>query len=122
MPRRPAAAPRTAPRSAAEELRRGTLAAASAFTIWGLSPLYFRAVGSVPPFAIVSHRLLWSVVFLAAVIALLPQAFARRSQVSVWLNPRERWLVLDAGSQGKADELISSLVRVAGQGFAILLL
>ena len=57
-----------------------------------------------------------------ALIALLPQAFARRSQVSVWLNPRERWLVLDAGSQGKADELISSLVRVAGQGFAIHLL
>lgn len=57
-----------------------------------------------------------------ALIALLPQAFARRSQVSVWLNPRERWLVLDAGSQGKADELISSLVRVSGQGFAIHLL
>lgn len=54
-------------------MRRGTLAAASAFTIWGLSPLYFRAVGSVPPFEIVSHRLLWSVVFLAAVIALLPK-------------------------------------------------
>jgi len=57
-----------------------------------------------------------------ALIALLPQAFPRRSQVTVWLNPRTRLLVLDAGAQGKADELITSLVRVAGKGFGIGLL
>jgi len=57
-----------------------------------------------------------------ALLALLPQAFARRSQVTLWLDPAQRLLVLDAGSQGKADELIASLVRVAGQGFAIHLL
>ncbi|HOZ95210.1 MAG: recombination-associated protein RdgC [Rubrivivax sp.] len=57
-----------------------------------------------------------------ALLALLPQAFARRSQVTLWLNPQQRWLALDAGSQGKADEVIASLVRVAGQGFAIHLL
>lgn len=54
-----------------------------------------------------------------ALIALLPQAFPRRSQVTVWIEPRERWLVLDAGSQGKADEVITSLVRVAGRGFGV---
>jgi recombination associated protein RdgC len=57
-----------------------------------------------------------------ALQALLPQAFARRSELTVWLNPRQRWLVLDAGTQGKADEVIASLVRVAGRGFAIGLL
>lgn len=57
-----------------------------------------------------------------ALIALLPQAFPRRSQVTVWLDPRTRLLVLDAGAQGKADELITSLVRVAGKGFGIGLL
>ena len=57
-----------------------------------------------------------------AVTALLPQAFPRRAQVTVWVAPRERWLVLDAGSQGKADEVITSLVRVAGQGFTVGLL
>lgn len=57
-----------------------------------------------------------------ALIALLPQAFPRRSQVTVWLDPRERLLVLDAGAQGRADEVITSLVRVAGQGFGIGLL
>ena len=57
-----------------------------------------------------------------ALQALLPQAFARRSQVRAWIHPGRRWLVLDAGSQARADELISALVRVAGQGFAVQLL
>lgn len=62
-----------------KELRRGSLAALTAFLIWGLSPLYFRAVGTVPPFEIVSHRVLWSVVFLAILIALpaLPGDFGK---------------------------------------------
>ena len=57
-----------------------------------------------------------------ALLALLPQAFPRRSQVTAWIDPENRWLVLDAGSQGKADEVITSLVRVAGQGFEVGLL
>lgn len=57
-----------------------------------------------------------------ALLALLPQAFPRRSQVTLWLDPRRRRLMLDAASPGKADELISSLVRVAGPGFSIALL
>ena len=57
-----------------------------------------------------------------ALLALLPQAFPRRGELAVWLNPHQRWLVLDAGTQGKADEVIASLVRVAGQGFTIGLL
>ncbi|MCM8564355.1 EamA family transporter RarD [Thauera linaloolentis] len=48
------------------------IAALSAFSIWGLSPLYFKAIGSVPPFEIVAHRILWSVLFLAALLVFLP--------------------------------------------------
>ena len=57
-----------------------------------------------------------------ALISLLPQAFPRRSQVTVWIEPTQRWLVMDVGAQGKADELITSLVRVAGKGFGVGLL
>jgi recombination associated protein RdgC len=57
-----------------------------------------------------------------ALLALLPQAFARRSEVALWLAPKRRWLMLDAGSQAKADEVIASLARVAGPGFAVSLL
>jgi chloramphenicol-sensitive protein RarD len=59
--------------------RNGMLAALTAFCIWGLAPLYFRAIGSVPPFEIVAHRVAWSALFLAGLIALLPSTggFAR---------------------------------------------
>jgi recombination associated protein RdgC len=57
-----------------------------------------------------------------ALLALLPQAFPRRTELAVWLNPHQRWLALGAGAQGKADEVIASLVRVAGRGFVIGLL
>jgi recombination associated protein RdgC len=54
-----------------------------------------------------------------ALLALLPQAFARRSEIALWFNPRQRWLLLGASAQARADELIASLVRVAGRGFTV---
>ena len=55
-------------------------------------------------------------------IALLPQAFPRQKAITLWLDPATRILALDAASQGAADEVITSLVRVAGKGFAVGLL
>lgn len=49
--------------------RSGAFAAASAFTIWGLSPLYFKAVGALPAIEIVAHRVIWSVLLLALLLA-----------------------------------------------------
>jgi chloramphenicol-sensitive protein RarD len=46
----------------------GILYAALAFFCWGLFPLYFHAIGPVPPMEILAHRMLWSLVFLAAVL------------------------------------------------------
>ena len=56
-----------------------------------------------------------------ALLALLPQAFPRRSSVWVWIDPANGWLVTDASSQGKLDELVTALVR-AFDGLAITLL
>lgn len=56
-----------------------------------------------------------------ALLALLPQAFARRSQVWVWIDLEHGWLVTDAGSQGKNDEVMTSLVQCF-DGFAAALL
>ncbi len=47
-----------------------------------------------------------------ALLALLPQAFARESFTWVWIDLRNGWLVIDASSQGKVDEVISALVDV----------
>ena len=52
---------------------RGVLAAGTAFTLWGMFPAYFRLMRQVPPMEILSHRVLWSVVFLLAIVALRRQ-------------------------------------------------
>ena len=42
--------------------------------------------------------------------ALLPMAFTKQSTVRVWIDPQNARLVLDAGSQSKADETVTALV------------
>lgn len=54
-----------------------------------------------------------------ALNALLPQAFPRLKAVKVWIDPETRLLAIDAGSQSAADEVVTSLVRVAGPGFEV---
>ena len=47
----------------------GLAAAAAAFLIWGLSPIYWKSLKSVPAFEILMHRMVWSFVFLLPLIA-----------------------------------------------------
>ena len=49
--------------------RAGLLAGLGAYAMWGLLPLYFKFLHQVSPFEIVAHRVIWSVVFLAFVLA-----------------------------------------------------
>ncbi|MGO4478781.1 EamA family transporter RarD [Massilia sp. 2TAF26] len=51
----------------------GILSAALAFLCWGLFPLYFHAIGDVPPVQILAHRMLWSLLFLVIVLAVRRQ-------------------------------------------------
>lgn len=39
-----------------------------AYLIWGVFPLYFKALAHIPPLQVVSHRIIWSVLFLTAII------------------------------------------------------
>lgn len=41
---------------------------------------------------------------------LLPRAFSKRTTTLLWLDPKERLLVVDAGSLGAADRIVSSLL------------
>lgn len=47
----------------------GMLYAAAAYAAWGLFPVYFKALQSIAPTEILMHRMLWSLLFLAMVIA-----------------------------------------------------
>ncbi|ALV07329.1 recombination-associated protein RdgC [Roseateles depolymerans] len=44
-------------------------------------------------------------------LELLPRAFTLQSHLRVWISPKQHLLMVDAGSIGKADELITLLVK-----------
>src|SRR5436305_8394394 len=60
--------PETAPaRVDDHHSRRGVLLGIAAYGLWGVLPLYFKALDGVSPVDIVAHRVLWSLPFLAVV-------------------------------------------------------
>lgn len=56
-----------------------------------------------------------------AKLDLLPMAFTKQSSMWVWIDPQAKFLVLDTGAQGKADEVVTLLVESL-QGFGVALL
>jgi len=51
------------------EHRSGLLAGVAAYLLWGLFPLYWPLLEPAAPVEILGHRIVWSLVFLAAVLA-----------------------------------------------------
>jgi chloramphenicol-sensitive protein RarD len=51
------------------DMNRGVLYALGAYLMWGVFPIYFKAVQAVPPTEVLAHRVLWSLVFVAVVLA-----------------------------------------------------
>lgn len=77
------------------QARAGYAYALTAFSLWGIIPLFFKALIPVDSLDIVAHRVLWAV----PPLALLLWARSRLGDVAVALaNPRVRWtLLLSAG-------------------------
>ncbi|MDQ3074006.1 MAG: EamA family transporter RarD [Pseudomonadota bacterium] len=51
--------------------RVGLFCGLGAYAAWGVLPVYFKALASVPPVLIVAHRIVWSLVALAVLVSLL---------------------------------------------------
>jgi chloramphenicol-sensitive protein RarD len=49
----------------------GVVYAASAFLIWGISPIYWKALRAVPALEIILHRMVWSFFFLVPLIIIM---------------------------------------------------
>ncbi len=62
----------------------------AAFATWGLVPIYFKAVASVPPVEVLAHRIIWSVALLILVI----QFSGRWSSVRKSLQLKQSRLIL----------------------------
>ncbi|HEY2068815.1 MAG TPA: EamA family transporter RarD [Rhizomicrobium sp.] len=57
----------------------GILMAGFAYAFWGIMPLYWRLLSSVPPLELTAHRILWCAIFVAVVAVFrkrLPQLLA----------------------------------------------
>jgi chloramphenicol-sensitive protein RarD len=50
---------------------RGLAFATGAYAFWGLVPLFWRALGPVPPVEVLAHRVWWSVVFVAGLLVVM---------------------------------------------------
>jgi len=55
------------------EVHFGVFYALGAYLIWGISPLYFKHLDVLPVFEIISHRVIWSVLFLAVILTITRQ-------------------------------------------------
>jgi chloramphenicol-sensitive protein RarD len=62
--------------------RSGLLLGLGAYLLWGVLPLYFKAVAHVGPLEIVAHRILWSLIFLGALVTLRRRWPAVRAAVA----------------------------------------
>lgn len=72
----------------------GHLSAAAAFVSWGLLPLYWKALGHVPAFEIMCHRMVWSAVFTALVLTV----WGRWGELKEGLKDKTTFLMLCTSS------------------------
>lgn len=71
----------------------GILMMVASCTIWGVSPLYYNLLTHLPPLDVLAHRVIWSLVFFAMVLA----AQKRLGEVAALLGVRRvGWVVLAA--------------------------
>ncbi len=66
----------------------GILYGIAAYGSWGIIPLYFKTVASVPPVEVLAHRAVWSFILLAVLVATL------RRWKELWRELHSRKLLL----------------------------
>lgn len=74
--------------------RSGLVSGVSAYLWWGVVPIYFKLLSAVPAVAVVSHRVVWSLLFVAGLITLRR---GWRDVAAASRDPRT-WIVLTASS------------------------
>ncbi len=95
-------------------MKKGVILAIGAYLLWGLFPLYWKQLQTVPAREIVAHRIFWSLVFLCLVLSLnhrLSHALKR------FLRPR--LLLIYGGSAGLLFVNWLTYVWAVNSGFIV---
>ncbi len=75
-------------------MSRGVVFALTAYLMWGVFPLYFKQVQGVAPLEVLANRMLWSLVFVAALLTILRGT--RWPRELLRSRPPIGWFVLSA--------------------------
>jgi chloramphenicol-sensitive protein RarD len=78
-----------APYAPAPRFNTGFLYATGSYLLWGLFPFYWKLLATVAPFEILTHRMLWSFVFMLGACLLV-----RRGEVARLFKDRRALLIL----------------------------
>jgi chloramphenicol-sensitive protein RarD len=81
--------------SAVKDRKDGVLSAVAAFILWGVLPVFWKALAFLPPASIIAHRTIWSLVFLLPVLAFQRQAGTVIRGISSWRGVG--WHLLSGG-------------------------
>ena len=68
-------------------MKKGLLSAVAAYFLWGIFPIYFKSLQVVPPTQILGQRIVWSFVFVMAVLLV-------KHEFKAWLAVLNRRVVL----------------------------
>lgn len=76
--------------SLSREQKLGGIFAASAYSLWGVAPLYFKQIDFIPATEILLHRIVWSFLLLSLIVLVLRQgdkvmAILRQPKMLGWL-------------------------------------
>jgi chloramphenicol-sensitive protein RarD len=72
----------------------GTFYASSAFILWGVLPVYWKLLSTVPAEEILAHRISWSAVFVILVLLYT----GRKNFLTLLLDPRKRLSLILTGA------------------------
>ena len=82
----------------------GVLNATMAFLLWGLFPLYFHAIGEVPPVEILAHRMVWSLAVVVGPLLTMPRNNTPRGPQRFQVDSTRRESARPSGRRGDRED------------------
>ena len=64
------------------EYKKGLLAALACYILWGVLPLYWKLLEGTGAYEILTHRIIWSFVFMALLLAALGMGSLFRNTIT----------------------------------------
>jgi chloramphenicol-sensitive protein RarD len=71
-------------------MNRGIVFALSAYIFWGLHPIYWKQLQSIPSSEIVAHRIIWSLIFFVFIISFRKQWPALKNKI---VSSNQQWVL-----------------------------